>query len=68
MSNYLLELRKIKPLLDGEDLKRMGVEPGPMYSKLLKQVLLERLRGKLKSRDDEEEFVRKALTAEGLKT
>jgi tRNA nucleotidyltransferase (CCA-adding enzyme) len=68
MSNYLLELRKIKPLLDGEDLKRMGVEPGPMYSKLLREVLLERLRGKLKSRDDEEEFVRKALTAEGLKT
>ena len=68
VSSYLLELRKIKPLLDGEDLKRMGVEPGPMYSKLLKQVLLEKLRGKLKSRDDEEEFVKKALTAEGLKT
>jgi tRNA nucleotidyltransferase (CCA-adding enzyme) len=68
VSGYLLELRKIKPLLDGEDLKRMGVEPGPMYSRLLREVLLEKLRGKLKSRDDEESFVKNRLKAGELKT
>jgi tRNA nucleotidyltransferase (CCA-adding enzyme) len=58
ISHYLLELRRVKPLLTGEDIKRMGIEPGPVYSKVLKEVLRERLRGKLKSREDEEKFVR----------
>ncbi len=58
ISHYLLEMRKIKPFITGRDLKAMGFEPGPVYSGILKAVLHERLRGRLKSKEDEENFVR----------
>jgi tRNA nucleotidyltransferase (CCA-adding enzyme) len=59
ISRYLTELRKIEPILKGEDLKKIGVKPGPVYSKILKELLEEKLRGHLKSREDEERFVRR---------
>jgi tRNA nucleotidyltransferase (CCA-adding enzyme) len=65
ISKYLLELRHVKPMLKGEDLKAMGLEPGPVYSNILHEVLVGRLRGELKTRDDEEEFVKEKLA--GLK-
>ncbi|MBI5188149.1 MAG: CBS domain-containing protein [Nitrospirae bacterium] len=58
ISQYLTELRKVKPLLKGDDLKDMGIQPGPVYAKILKELLEEKLRGRLKSREDEERFVR----------
>jgi len=57
ISLYLTELRKVKTILKGDDLKRMGIQPGPVYSKILKELLEEKLRGHLKSREDEEKFV-----------
>jgi tRNA nucleotidyltransferase (CCA-adding enzyme) len=57
ISQYLTELRKAKTILAGEDLKQMGIKPGPLYSRILKELLEERLRGHLKSREDEERFV-----------
>lgn len=58
ISRYLTELRKIETILKGEDLKKMGVKPGPVYSRILKELLEEKLRGHLKSREYEERFVR----------
>ncbi|MEW6675124.1 MAG: CBS domain-containing protein [Nitrospirota bacterium] len=58
ISQYLTELRKVKPLLKGDDLKDMGIQPGPVYARILKELLEEKLRGRLKSREDEERFVR----------
>ncbi|MFZ6017030.1 MAG: CBS domain-containing protein [Nitrospirota bacterium] len=58
ISRYLTELRKVKPLLKGDDLERMGIHPGPVYARILKELLEEKLRGRLKSREDEERFVR----------
>jgi tRNA nucleotidyltransferase (CCA-adding enzyme) len=57
ISQYLTELRKVKTILKGKDLKKMGVKPGPIYSRILKELLEEKLRGHLKSREDEEKFV-----------
>ena len=57
ISRYLTELRNIRPLLKGGDLKRMGIQPGPVYSNILRELLEEKLRGRLKSREDEERFV-----------
>ena len=62
ISQYLTELRKAKTILTGEDLKQMGIKPGPVYSRILKGLLEERLRGHLKSREDEEKFVRALST------
>jgi tRNA nucleotidyltransferase (CCA-adding enzyme) len=66
ISHYLTELRKAKTILTGADLKLLGIQPGPLYSQILKKLLEERLRGHLKSREDEERFV-KNLTAEPAK-
>jgi tRNA nucleotidyltransferase (CCA-adding enzyme) len=66
ISYYLTELRKAKTILTGEDLKLLGIQPGPLYSQILKKLLEERLRGHLKSREDEERFV-KDLTSEPAK-
>jgi tRNA nucleotidyltransferase (CCA-adding enzyme) len=32
VSHYLLDLRYVAPSLKGEDLKRLGIPPGPLYS------------------------------------
>ena len=57
ISKYLTELRKIKTFLKGSDLKRMGIQPGPIYSEILEKLLDEKLRGNVKSLEDEERFV-----------
>jgi tRNA nucleotidyltransferase (CCA-adding enzyme) len=57
ISRYLTELRNVRAILKGDDLKRLGIEPGPAYSSIFKELLDEKLRGRLKSREDEERFV-----------
>jgi tRNA nucleotidyltransferase (CCA-adding enzyme) len=66
ISKYLLELRHVRPILRGDDLKTLGIEPGPLYSSILREVRAGRLRGELKSREDEERFIKEKLA--GLKT
>jgi tRNA nucleotidyltransferase (CCA-adding enzyme) len=58
ISQYLIELRKIKPILKGNDLQKIGIKPGPVYSKLLSELLDEKLSGRLKNKEDEERFIR----------
>ncbi len=58
ISQYLTELRNVKTILKGDDLKKMNIEPGPVYSEILRELLEEKLRGHVKSREDEESFVR----------
>ncbi|HBR22329.1 MAG TPA: hypothetical protein DD713_07190 [Nitrospiraceae bacterium] len=57
ISQYLIELRKIKPILKGKDLQRIGFKPGPVYSKLFSELLDEKLSGRLKTKEDEERFI-----------
>jgi tRNA nucleotidyltransferase (CCA-adding enzyme) len=65
ISKYLLELRRTKTLLGGSDLKKMGIEPGPIYSSMLKDLLFERLRGNLRSLEDEKQYVERRIQADG---
>lgn len=58
ISHFLMEIRKIKPILKGDCLKRIGIPPGPLYSKLLDRLLDEKLRGNLKNKEDEEKFIK----------
>jgi tRNA nucleotidyltransferase (CCA-adding enzyme) len=58
---YLSELRHIKPSLNGEDLKDMGVAPGKKIGHILRRLLDAKLDGEVKSREGEEEIVRKLL-------
>ncbi len=57
ISHFLVELRKVRPILQGDDLKKMGLPQGPLYSKILHELLIERLSGALKTVNDEMSFV-----------
>lgn len=49
------------PLLRGRDLLAMGYAPGPEFSRVLKELEEEQLAGRIATREQAEEFVRRAL-------
>ncbi len=61
IASYLLELRKVKPLLTGSALKEMGIEPGPLYGEILSALRHGRLRQKISTIDEEKSFVREFI-------
>jgi len=58
ISNYVTRLRHIHTSVKGKDLKKMGIEPGPIYREILQAVLDAKLNGQLKTRNDELDFVK----------
>ncbi|HEY6042425.1 MAG TPA: hypothetical protein VIX58_09855, partial [Anaerolineae bacterium] len=56
---YREQLAQIQPHLDGNDLKRLGVPPGPHYREILTLLRDQRLDGRIESQRDEESWVRK---------
>lgn len=56
ISQFLVELRKVRPVIKGADLKKLRIPPGPLYSQILKEILDEKLRGRLKTEEDERKF------------
>ncbi|NJD55372.1 MAG: CBS domain-containing protein [Nitrospirae bacterium] len=63
ISHFLVELRKVKPILRGNDLKMLGVPQGPLYSRILNELRDARLMGKVATREDEAAFVKKRYPA-----
>jgi tRNA nucleotidyltransferase (CCA-adding enzyme) len=59
ISLYFSSLKDVRPKLSGKDLKSMGIEPGPIYRRILDQLLDGRLNGELLNKEEEIEFVRK---------
>jgi len=55
---FLNKLRYVKPALNGDDLIRMGIAPGPRIKEILQLLHEARLDGKVTSKKDEEELVR----------
>ena len=55
---YFTQLRFVEPSVTGEDIKKMGLEPGPIFREILQAVLDAKLNGVVKTRDDELNFVR----------
>ncbi|MBU0515456.1 MAG: prohead protease, partial [Proteobacteria bacterium] len=58
VSTYLTRLRHVSPELTGEDLKAMGLTPGPLFSTILDHLLDARLNMEVKTRADEIDLVR----------
>ena len=58
---YLTRFRYIKPALTGEDLKTMGLTPGPRISEILDQLRAARLDEEVTNRQEEERLVREWL-------
>jgi len=64
VSLYLTQLRKVKTALSGKDLVAMGLDPGPIFSKILDTLLAARLRGEVSSREEEIELVKEMVEKE----
>jgi tRNA nucleotidyltransferase (CCA-adding enzyme) len=58
ISFYFRDLKHVRPDLRGRDLKEMGIEPGPIYRRILDGLLDGRLNGELSSREEEVAYVR----------
>jgi tRNA nucleotidyltransferase (CCA-adding enzyme) len=63
VSEYMTRYARIRPLLTGNDLKALGIRPGPIYRDILNSLRYARLDGRLTSREDEEEFIRRRFAA-----
>lgn len=50
---YINVASKIKLSVNGNDIKRLGLEPGPLYSDILNKVFDAKLKGIIYNRDDE---------------
>ena len=61
LRRYLEELRHVKPALDGNGLRALGVPQGPDLGALLEELRDARLDGTLSSRQDDEDYVRRWL-------
>ena len=49
----------VKASLTGSDLKAMGLNPGPLYKKILDRLLDARLNGEVKTDADERDLAKK---------
>ncbi len=54
---------KPPPLLNGKDLIRLGLKPGPLFAKILNKIEEHQLEGMLKNKDEAMEFVRNNFNA-----
>lgn len=50
--DYLLDLRQIKPIINGDDLIGWGEKPGKHFEKLLKTIFYDQLDGKIRTSSD----------------
>lgn len=55
---YITVLSQVKPILNGRDLKTLGYQPGPLYKKILDDLLAATLDGKICDRSTAEEYVK----------
>ncbi|MFC2034807.1 CCA tRNA nucleotidyltransferase [Chloroflexota bacterium] len=55
---FLSRIRYVKPSITGNDLKRIGISPGPQIKDILQRLLEAKLDGKVTSKREEEEFVK----------
>ncbi|MFN3929097.1 MAG: CCA tRNA nucleotidyltransferase, partial [Thermoflexus sp.] len=59
---YAHQWRGVRPILRGDDLRRLGVPPGPMLGKLLHALRAARLDGEVRTMEDEVAFVKERLS------
>jgi tRNA nucleotidyltransferase (CCA-adding enzyme) len=63
MSRFITQLRNVRPMLTGHDLKRLGIPPGPGYKQVLAELLQARLNGEVITADDERRLVMRKYPA-----
>lgn len=63
ISLYFTSLKNVRTALRGKDLIAMGFEPGPLFRKIMNDLLAAKLDQKIKSKEDEVTFVRRCYGA-----
>jgi tRNA nucleotidyltransferase (CCA-adding enzyme) len=58
ISHFITHLRQVSCLLGGDDLRKLGLTPGPVYKEVFRALLAARLDGQVVSREDEVALVR----------
>lgn len=61
ITDFFAKYNSIRIKIGGEDLKKLGVKPGPLYKKTLTKVLHRKINGKAKTKKDELKLVRKLV-------
>jgi tRNA nucleotidyltransferase (CCA-adding enzyme) len=61
ISHYFTKLRRVRIAIKGRDLKKLQLKPGPIYRQIMQAVLDARLDGRLKTKQDELDFVRRYI-------
>jgi tRNA nucleotidyltransferase (CCA-adding enzyme) len=62
IGDFLTAAGRVRPFLAGDDLRALGIQPGPVYRDILNSLLYARLDGHVQSRDDELRFVRRRFS------
>lgn len=57
IADQLTTYRRVRPILRGNDLKAMGLKPGPLYNLILNRLLDARLNGEVETEADERRLV-----------
>ncbi|MBE9216283.1 CBS domain-containing protein [Plectonema cf. radiosum LEGE 06105] len=57
--HYLTVLSNVEPILNGNDLTKMGYKPGPQYKKILENLLMATLDGEVNDKSGAEEFLKR---------
>jgi len=61
VSTYLSKLRDVKAAVTGKDLVQLGLPPGPIFQKILTEILNARLNGEITTKDQEFDLAKKRI-------
>ncbi|NQU95548.1 MAG: CBS domain-containing protein [Candidatus Omnitrophica bacterium] len=61
ITDFFAEYNKVKIKIGGHDLKKLGLKPGPVYKKILDEILHKKIDGDIKTKKDELMYVKKML-------
>jgi len=57
ISLYFTQLKYVRPIIAGKDLRALGYAPGPLYKEILDEILERKFVGELRTKADEMSFV-----------
>jgi tRNA nucleotidyltransferase (CCA-adding enzyme) len=59
IENFLKVYNGMQLYVSGEDLCRLGIKPGPHYKKIFSKALTAKIDGRIKTKDDEIDLIRR---------
>jgi len=68
ISSYITSRESYKPFMTGEDLKKLGIQEGPVYKEVLEKLKDAKIDMNLKTKEEETHFVDTYLMEKGLIT